>query len=268
MAAPVRGQQRFEPYLGIALQAGVAGGSSALWAVGNQPLFVPNSGGQFNVALFDTVAVTRTLRRGITVGVGMTWHRTPRFSFGGRVEYTSRPGTQHCRGIVPWHPEPTDQFHPVDEQFNHQLCGSADGRDTRSGLATFTMFARYATGLSGPFASLGIGAAGVTGSMIETAGSVTSLDCPPPEPSCQALLYDSERPTLRPLLAPGLGIAIRTGKLAQLLIEARDVMTYLPRANYTPLTIAQTVTSSRLAHTLVLHAAMEFAFVAHHERRY
>ena len=270
MAAPSYGQERFEPHLGIALYAGATISARTAWSVPVQALLVPHSGGQAGPALFDTVSVGRTMGPGLSLGVGMTWHRTPRFAFGGAVEFLAKPSIQRCSGPGAWKSEPLSLLHPLDEHFNEQLCINANGSVQATGLLTLLLQARYAftEGSLQPYAGVALGIGGPLNSYVETVGTVSSGDCPSLQPSCQVLLYTPEQTNLRPAIAPGLGMSVRVAPLATLVVEARDVMTWLPAARATPITEPLTRSRARFSHTVSLHAGLEFAFVARHERRY
>ena len=62
-------------------------------------------------------------------------------------------------------------------------------------------------------------------------------------------------------------MAVRTGRWSRLRLEAREVFSYLQRAQQTVTGSTPRVTSVG-SHAFVLDAGVELAFVARHERRY
>jgi hypothetical protein len=238
-------------------------GARSLWSVDRQLVFVQGTGGQFQQAQFDTLALGKSARPGLMFGIGATWLMTPRLGLGGELAWRSVNTTQHCHPVSPYYPEA--------EKLNQQICEGIDGGRSTSARFTFLLHARYGPiqGLIQPFVRLGGGLVIPTSSTAEAIGRVTTASCMG-APTCDYAVYTHPGTGPHPTLAAlaGIGVGIRSGRYTTIRLEARDDFLPAPAPIAKAPTVPYNDVRSNWVHVFSVVTAVEIRYEQRRERRY
>lgn len=242
------------------IAAGLTAGRD-LWSVPAQPAYVAGT----QPALFDTMAVARTLVPGLVVTVALSYARWSRTAIDIEGGYFGAASRQHCVPVAP--------FAAEAERFNEQVCTSANGRRVATAIAGLLVGAthRWTAGRAQLLVRASVGAGQTINSFVTTEGDVVSSRCGNGVTSaCTVALYETdEHSVFTPLAALGAGLALRVGRASRLRFEVRDLVANLPVVEGAqPLTQPFVSRSHTLTHVPLVSAGYEVVVDSHYQRRY
>jgi hypothetical protein len=260
-AAAARAQTSGEPNLVFSIGLGLTTGRS-LWTVPIQPLPVVGT------SSFDTVALGRRLRPGITGTLGITLFRSPNLGYTLEIGYFGVESEARCDGPDVW--KPTGSVPELE--LNRQACESAMGTHIATGAVGFLLGVTYrwrpAARVS-PYARAGLGPALLgTASFVTTEGMVSEDGI---NLQRYVLLEERDAPEVTWMASVSGGLAYFLGPGYRVRMEVRDLITALSVATGPAGWTANpglAPTGSRVVHVPTITFGLDVVLERRHTRRY
>src|SRR6267143_1535521 len=121
LTSPLAAQTGAEARTSVRLFGGTALNQPLLWSMPRQPILVP---GTQAAPQYDTLALTRSLAPGLTVGVAFTHCPTSHLGLAGRLAYLGLERASGCSGV----------YYNGVQRDNEGLCTSIQGQRRTQGL--------------------------------------------------------------------------------------------------------------------------------------
>lgn len=216
LAGPALAQSAENPLLVLTITGGWITGNR-LWALPQQP----EAG--LNQAM-DTVALERRFRTGLVMGLSATLFRSPHWGYTGELVYLGAATESRCAPPAQWSADP--------DSINKQACSDVQGRNLGTSIVGLLFGATWratATGAAQPYLRAVVGPGYISGSFVQTDGTVfvpgDTLTSPL---RIRTLLGEPQHRTWTWVAALSGGATMKMGPDMQLRFEVRDVVTNLP----------------------------------------
>ncbi len=216
LAGPARGQSAEDPLLVLTITGG--------WITGNRMWFLPRQPEAGLNQSMDTVALERRFRTGLVMGLSATLFRSPHLGYTAELVYLGTATESRCTPPAQWSVDP--------DSINAQACHDVQGRNLGTsivGLQLGLTWRALVTGSVRPYLRGVVGPGIVSGSFVETAGTVlVPADSLTGPYRIRTLLGEPKRRGWTWVGTLSGGVTLRMSPDAQLRFEARDVVTSLP----------------------------------------
>src|SRR6267143_590869 len=126
LTSPLAAQTGAEARTSVRLFGGTALNQPLLWSMPRQPILVP---GTQAAPQYDTLALTRSIAPGLTVGVAFTHFPTSHLGLAGRLAYLGLERASACSGV----------YYNGVQRDNEGLCASIQGQRRTLGLVVLDL---------------------------------------------------------------------------------------------------------------------------------
>lgn len=249
------------PNLVLSISGGMTTADN-LWTIPRQLMPVATPANEF-----DTLALGRRIRPGLTALFGAIYHPSPAFGYMIEVGYFGIASEGRCA--------PIGGYRVDADQNNQKACEATQGAHYSTSAIGFQAGAVYRVApraFLSPYARATAGIASLGTSFIETSSRITSTDCPTSGVCEYTLLRERDRKdvTWTATLAAGMTIAASSGY--QLRLEARDLIISLPvvtgPAPSAGADVLLAPTAMRTRHIFTLTVGLDVVLERRHRRRY